>query len=136
MKNRKKLSEQIVELRRAGIDYHTSVIGHGVITSELKARVRRVEQQLKLPSLSPMKGCPRLRSCCSPPGCCVCAPVLDHLHRDDQDLVERDPSEGRERGHAHETDGPKDRAVSPFTIVEKSRRSLRVASQPERRTDR
>ncbi len=32
---RKELSEQIVGLRRAVIDYHTSVIGHGVIISEL-----------------------------------------------------------------------------------------------------
>ena len=29
------------------------VIGHGVIISELKARVRRVEQHLNLPSLHP-----------------------------------------------------------------------------------
>ena len=50
---RKELGEQIVGLRRAVIDYHTSVIGHGVIISELKARVRRVEQHLNLPSLYP-----------------------------------------------------------------------------------
>jgi hypothetical protein len=50
---RKELSEQIVGLRRAVIDYHTSVIGHGVIISELEARVRRVEQHLNLPSLYP-----------------------------------------------------------------------------------
>jgi hypothetical protein len=48
---RKELSEQIVGLRRAVIDYHTSVIGHGVIISELEARMRRVEQHLNLPSL-------------------------------------------------------------------------------------
>ena len=34
---RKELSEQIVGLRRAVIDYHTSVIGHGMIISELEA---------------------------------------------------------------------------------------------------
>jgi hypothetical protein len=50
---RKELSEQIVGLRRAVIEYHTSVIGHSVIISELEARVRRVEQHLNLPSLSP-----------------------------------------------------------------------------------
>jgi predicted GNAT superfamily acetyltransferase len=50
---RKELSEQIVGLRRAVIDYHTSVIGHGVIISDLEARVRRVEQHLNLPSLYP-----------------------------------------------------------------------------------
>ena len=50
---RNELGEQIVGLRRAVIDYHTSVIGHGVIISELEARVRRVEQHLNLPSLYP-----------------------------------------------------------------------------------
>ena len=48
----KDLSEQIVGLRRAVIEYHTSVIGHGIIISELEARVRRVEQYLKLPELN------------------------------------------------------------------------------------
>ena len=42
--------EQIVGLRRAVIEYHTSVIGHGVLISELEARVRRVEQFLNLPN--------------------------------------------------------------------------------------
>jgi hypothetical protein len=46
----KDLTEQIVGLRHAVVDYHTSVIGHGVIISELEARVRRVEQHLNLPS--------------------------------------------------------------------------------------
>jgi hypothetical protein len=50
---RKELSEQIVGLRRVVVDYHTSVIGHGVIISDLEARVRRVEQHLNLPSLYP-----------------------------------------------------------------------------------
>jgi hypothetical protein len=50
---RKELGEQIVGLRRVVIDYHTSVIGHGAIVSELEARVRRVEQHLNLPSLYP-----------------------------------------------------------------------------------
>jgi hypothetical protein len=48
---RKQLTEQIVGLRRTVIDYHTSVVGHGVIISDLEARVRRVEQHLNLPSL-------------------------------------------------------------------------------------
>ena len=42
---RKELSEQIVGLRRAVVEYHTSVIGHGIIISELEARLRRVEQR-------------------------------------------------------------------------------------------
>ena len=51
LSNRKELSEQIVGLRRAVIEYHTSVIGHGVLISELEARLRRVEQHIGLPSL-------------------------------------------------------------------------------------
>jgi hypothetical protein len=50
---RKELGEQISGLRRSVIEYHTSVIGHGVLISELEARVRRVEQHLNLPSLRP-----------------------------------------------------------------------------------
>jgi predicted nucleic acid-binding Zn-ribbon protein len=49
---RKELTDQIVGLRRAVIDYHTSVIGHGFLISDLEARVRRVEQHLNLPSLT------------------------------------------------------------------------------------
>jgi hypothetical protein len=45
---RKDLSDQIVGLRRAVVEYHSAVIGHGVIISELEARLRRVEQHLKL----------------------------------------------------------------------------------------
>ena len=44
----KQTREQIVGLRRAVVEYHTSVIGHGVLISELEARVRRVEQFLNL----------------------------------------------------------------------------------------
>lgn len=49
---RKDLGEQIVGLRRAVIEYHTSVIGHGILISELEARVRRMEQHLKLPEMN------------------------------------------------------------------------------------
>ena len=45
---RKDLGDQIVGLRRAVVEYHTSVIGHGIIISELEARLRRVEQRLDL----------------------------------------------------------------------------------------
>jgi hypothetical protein len=51
---RKELSEQIVGLRRAVIDYHTSVVGHGIIISELEERLRRVEQHLNMPPLRTM----------------------------------------------------------------------------------
>jgi hypothetical protein len=47
---RKELIEQIVGLRRAVMEYHSSVIGHGVLISELEARLRRVEQHIGLPS--------------------------------------------------------------------------------------
>jgi hypothetical protein len=45
--------DQIVGLRRAVIEYHSGVVGHGLIISELEERVRRLEQHLKLPSLEP-----------------------------------------------------------------------------------
>jgi hypothetical protein len=45
---RKDLSEQIVGLRRAVIEYHTSAIGHGVLISQREAHLRRVEQHLNL----------------------------------------------------------------------------------------
>jgi uncharacterized protein involved in exopolysaccharide biosynthesis len=48
---RKELGEQVAGLRRAVVEYHSSVIGHGVLISELEARVRRVEQHLDLPAL-------------------------------------------------------------------------------------
>ena len=41
--------EQIVGLRRAVFEYHSSVIGHGMLISELDARLRRVEKHLDLP---------------------------------------------------------------------------------------
>lgn len=45
---KKELSDQIVGLRRAVVDYHSSVIGHGAIIADLEARMRRVEQRLGL----------------------------------------------------------------------------------------
>jgi hypothetical protein len=49
---RKELSEQIVGLRRAVVEYHSTTFGHGILISELEARVRRVEQHLNLPPLA------------------------------------------------------------------------------------
>jgi hypothetical protein len=43
--------DQIVGLRRALVEYHSAVIGHGVLISDLEARVRRVEQHLNLPAV-------------------------------------------------------------------------------------
>jgi hypothetical protein len=50
LSTRKEFSEQIVGLRRAVIEYSTSVIGHGVLISEREARMRGVEQHLNLPA--------------------------------------------------------------------------------------
>ena len=49
---RKELSEQIVGLRRAVVEYHSTTVGHGILISEPEARVRCVEQHLNLPPLS------------------------------------------------------------------------------------
>jgi signal transduction histidine kinase len=48
---RKELGEQITGLRRAVVEYHSAVLGHGVLISELEARVRRIERHLELPGL-------------------------------------------------------------------------------------
>lgn len=47
----KETTEQIAGLRCAVVEYHTSVIGHGILISELEARMRRVEQHLNLPAI-------------------------------------------------------------------------------------
>ena len=49
--DQKATRDQIVGLRRALVEYHSAVIGHGVLISELEARVRRVEQHLDLPPI-------------------------------------------------------------------------------------
>jgi hypothetical protein len=38
-------------LRRQVFEYHSSVIGHGMLISELEARVRRMEEHLDLPPI-------------------------------------------------------------------------------------
>ena len=50
-KTRKELGEQIAGLRQAVTAYHSSVVGHGVLISDLEARIHRVEQHLNLPPL-------------------------------------------------------------------------------------
>jgi ABC-type phosphate transport system auxiliary subunit len=45
---RKESGEQIAGLRRAVVEYHSAVLGHGVLISDLEARVRRMEQHLGL----------------------------------------------------------------------------------------
>ncbi len=43
------LSAQMASLREAVTAYHATVIGHGILISELDARLRRVEHHLGLP---------------------------------------------------------------------------------------
>ena len=40
--------EQVVGLRRAVVEYHSAVLGHGVLISDLEARVQRLEQKVGL----------------------------------------------------------------------------------------
>jgi len=47
----KRLSDQIVGLRRAVMEYHCSAVGHGVLITEFEERLRRVEQHLNLPPI-------------------------------------------------------------------------------------
>jgi len=44
----KRLAEQIVGLRRAVMEYHSSAIGHGVLINEFEERLRRIEQRLNI----------------------------------------------------------------------------------------
>jgi hypothetical protein len=44
----KRLSDQIVGLRRSVIEYHSSAIGHGVLLTEFEERLRRLEQHVGL----------------------------------------------------------------------------------------
>ena len=48
---RKEAGEQITGLRRAVVEYHSAVLGHGVLISDLEARVRRLEQHAGLPEM-------------------------------------------------------------------------------------
>jgi hypothetical protein len=48
---RKEVGEQIAGLRRAVVEYHSAVLGHGVLIGELEARARRIEQHLSLPEM-------------------------------------------------------------------------------------
>jgi hypothetical protein len=48
---KKETREQIVGVRRALIEYHSAVVGHGMLISDLDERVRRLERHLDLPSL-------------------------------------------------------------------------------------
>jgi chromosome segregation ATPase len=43
--------EQVDGLRRQVFEYHSSVIGHGMLISDLEARMRRTEKHLDLPPI-------------------------------------------------------------------------------------
>jgi len=47
----KRTGEQIAGLQRAVVEYHSAVVGHGFLISDLDARMRRVERHLDLPPL-------------------------------------------------------------------------------------
>ena len=48
-KLRKEMGGQIGGLRRAVMEYHRSIVGHGMLITGLEDRVRRDEQHLDLP---------------------------------------------------------------------------------------
>ncbi|MDE3177642.1 MAG: hypothetical protein KGM15_16195 [Pseudomonadota bacterium] len=50
LKMQKETREQIVGVRRAVTEYHSAVVGHGILISDLEERVRRIEQRLDLPA--------------------------------------------------------------------------------------
>ena len=45
------LKSELAELRQTVTHYHSSVVGHGILISDLEARIRRVEEHLDLPSV-------------------------------------------------------------------------------------
>lgn len=45
----KRLGDQIVGLRRAVVEYHSSAVGHGVLLNEFEERLRRLESHVGLP---------------------------------------------------------------------------------------
>jgi len=47
-----RLEDGMATLRETLTQYHSSVIGHGILISELDHRLRRVEEHLNLPSVT------------------------------------------------------------------------------------
>jgi hypothetical protein len=43
------LASQVAGLRQALAEYHASVLGRGILISDLEERIRRIEQHLNLP---------------------------------------------------------------------------------------
>jgi hypothetical protein len=48
---RKEMGEQFAGLRQTVVEYHSAVLGHGALISELEPRVRRIERHLSLPEM-------------------------------------------------------------------------------------
>ena len=46
------LAGQVKTLRQTLTEYHASVLGHGILITELDTRLRRVEQHLDLPPVA------------------------------------------------------------------------------------
>ncbi len=42
------LAVSVADLRTAVTEYHATVVGHGILYSEIEERVRRIERHLKL----------------------------------------------------------------------------------------
>lgn len=48
---RKDVADQMAGPRRAVFEYHSSVVGHGILIAEPEERIRRVGQHLNLPAV-------------------------------------------------------------------------------------
>jgi hypothetical protein len=48
---RKETGDQIAGLRRTVVEYHSAVLGHGMLIGELEACMHRVEQHLNLATI-------------------------------------------------------------------------------------
>ena len=49
---RRDLHSEIAALRQTVTEYHSSVLGHGILISELERRVLRIEEHLHLPPVA------------------------------------------------------------------------------------
>ena len=47
------MRQEVASVRQEVAGYHSSVMGHGILITELDARLRRVEDHLNLPPVSP-----------------------------------------------------------------------------------
>jgi signal transduction histidine kinase len=45
--------DDLTSLRQTVVEYHSAVLGHGILISELDERIRRIERQLGISSQAP-----------------------------------------------------------------------------------